>query len=133
MKYISRALERKFLKMNQVFKVVMVTGARQVGKSTMLKQLAQGTGRTYVTLDNSEDRALANSDPGLFFQTYQPPLLIDEIQKAPPLFERMKIICDNSGERGLFWVTGSQSKKLLDKAGDTLAGRLGVLKLYSLS
>ena len=133
MQYLPRALERKFLKMNNVFKVVMVTGARQVGKSTMLKQLAKDSDRNYVTLDNSDDRTLANSDPGLFFQTYRPPLLIDEIQKAPPLFERIKLICDNSEERGQFWVTGSQSKKLLEKAGDTLAGRLGVLKLYSFS
>ncbi|MBR0173250.1 MAG: ATP-binding protein [Lachnospiraceae bacterium] len=133
MQYLHRTLERKFLKMNHVFKVVMVTGARQVGKSTMLQQLAEGSGRTYVTLDDSENRALANTDPGLFFQAYRPPLLIDEIQKAPPLFERMKIICDQSEERGLFWVTGSQSKKLLKEAGDTLAGRLGILKLYSFS
>lgn len=133
MNYIHRTLERKFLKMNDVFKAIMVTGARQVGKSTMLKHLARETNRTYVTMDNTDDRELASTDPGLFFQTYRPPILIDEVQKAPALFERIKILCDESEERGRFWLTGSQSKKLLEKAGDTLAGRLGKLSLYSLS
>ena len=67
MDYITRELERKFLSMNEVFKAVMVTGARQVGKSTMLKKLAAGENRTYVNLDNSRDRELANRDPALFF------------------------------------------------------------------
>lgn len=131
MDYVPRALERKFLKLNDVFKVLMVTGARQVGKSTMLKHLSRGTGRTYVTLDNSEDRALANTDPALFFQTYRPPVLIDEIQKAPALFDHIKLICDASEERGLFWITGSQSKRLMRTAGDSLAGRLGLLQMFS--
>ena len=69
----------------------------------------------------------------MFLQTYKPPILIDEVQKAPELFERIKIICDESEEKGLFWLTGSQSKKLMKKAGDSLAGRLCVLKMYSLS
>ena len=122
MDYIKRELERKFLAMNQVFKAVMVTGARQVGKSTMLKKLAESEERTYVNLDNSRDRELAKSDPGLFFQVYKPPILIDEAQKAPELFEHIKMICDASDMMGLFWLTGSESKKLLKEAGDSLAG-----------
>ena len=131
--YITRELERKFLQMSQAFKAVMVVGARQVGKSTMLKQLAKGEQRTYVTMDDIQLRQFAQSDPKLFLQTYKPPILIDEVQKAPELFERIKIICDESEEKGLFWLTGSQSKKLMKKAGDSLAGRLCVLKMYSLS
>lgn len=133
MDYIQRELERKFLSMSSVFKAVMVTGARQVGKSTMLKHLATGQNRIYVSMDNARDRELAQADPKLFFQTYKPPVLIDEAQKAPELFETIKIICDNTEERGLFWLTGSQSKKLLKQAGDSLAGRVCILKLYSLS
>ena len=133
MKYIKRELERKFLAMNTVFKAVMVTGARQVGKSTMLKRLASSEERTYVTLDNSRDRELAKSDPGLFFQVYKPPILIDEAQKAPELFEYIKILCDESDETGLFWLTGSESKKLLKEARDSLSGRLCILKMFSLS
>ena len=131
--YISRELERKFLSMNQVFKAVLVTGARQVGKSTMLKHLARESDRAYVTLDSVRDRELAQKDPVLFLQTYRPPVLIDEVQKAPELFEAIKVICDATNEKGLFWLTGSQSKKLLKQAGDSLAGRVCILKMYSLS
>lgn len=133
MDYIRRDLERKFLSMSSIFKAVMVVGARQVGKSTMLKHLARDQRRVYVSMDNSRDRELAQSDPKLFFQTYKPPVLIDEVQKAPELFETIKILCDGSDERGLFWLTGSQSKKLIKNAGDSLAGRICVLKLMSLS
>lgn len=121
------------MKMNEAFKVIMVTGARQVGKSTMLKHLAKDSGRVYVSMDDVELRDLANRDPKLFFQMYRPPVLIDEVQKAPALFEEIKIICDSRDERGLFWLTGSQSKKLLKQAGDSLAGRVCVLKMYSFS
>lgn len=133
MKYVKRELERKFLKMNEHFKAVLVTGARQVGKTTMLKHLAEGTNRTYVSLDNRMARDLAKSDPVLFFQTYQPPILIDEIQKAPELFEQIKIICDESEEKGLFWITGSQQYQMMKQVRETLAGRIGILNLYSLS
>ena len=133
MDYIKRELERKFLAMNEVFKAVMVTGARQVGKSTMLKKLAAGENRAYVNLDNTRDRELAKSDPGLFFQIYKPPILIDEAQKAPELFEYIKMICDESEEKGLFWLTGSESKRLLKEARDSLAGRICILKMFSLS
>ena len=133
MDYIKRDLERKFLHMSSVFKAVMVVGARQVGKSTMLKHVAEGQNRTYVTMDDSQLRDFARTEPKLFLQTYEPPILIDEVQKAPELFEEIKILCDNSDERGRFWLTGSQSKKLVKKAGDSLAGRLCILKMYSLS
>lgn len=133
MDYIKRDLERKFLHMSSAFKAVMVVGARQIGKSTMLKHLADGQNRTYVTMDDSQLRNFARTEPKLFLQTYEPPILIDEVQKAPELFEEIKIICDSSDERGQFWLTGSQSKKLVKKAGDSLAGRLCILKMYSLS
>ncbi len=131
--YIRRELERKFLRMSEAFKAVMVVGARQVGKSTMLKQLAKDQKRVFVTMDDTQLRQFAQADPKLFLQTYRPPVLIDEVQKAPELFEQIKILCDESEEKGLFWLTGSQSKKLMKKAGDSLAGRLCVLKMYSLS
>lgn len=89
MEYVTRELERKFLRLNDFFKVVLVTGARQVGKTTMLKHLSAGTGRTYVTMDNIMARELATTDPVLFFQTYKPPVLIDEVQKATELFEQI--------------------------------------------
>ncbi|MCQ2463931.1 MAG: ATP-binding protein [Clostridia bacterium] len=133
MNYLKRELERKFLKMNDHFKAILVTGARQVGKTTMLRHLAKGSNRTYVSLDNRMARDLAKSDPVLFFQTYRPPVLIDEIQKAPELFEQIKIMCDESEEKGLFWITGSQQYKMMKQVRETLAGRIGILTLYSLS
>ena len=133
MQYIERALERKFLRMSSFFKAVLVTGARQVGKTTMLKHLAEGQNRTYVTMDNTMVRTLAQTDPVLFFQTYKPPIIIDEIQKAPELFEQIKIICDGTEERGLFWLTGSLQFAMMKNIRETLAGRIGILELYSLS
>ena len=132
MAYIKRELERKFLRLNDFFKVILVTGARQVGKTTMLKHLA-GDDRTYVSMDNAAARDLAKSDPVLFFQTYRPPVLIDEVQKAPELFEQIKIICDESDETGLIWLTGSQQYSMMKNVRESLAGRIGILELYSLS
>lgn len=133
MKYIERALERKFLRMAGFFKVLLVTGARQVGKTTMLQHLAEGTQRTYVTMDRQDVRELARRDPALFFQTYEPPILIDEIQKAPELLEEIKVRVDASEEAGLFWLTGSQQFSMMQRVQETLAGRVGILHLYPLS
>jgi predicted AAA+ superfamily ATPase len=133
MEYISRGLERKFTKMSGFFKAVLVTGARQVGKTTMLKHLADGKKRTYVSLDVKMARELAKSDPVLFFQTYKPPILIDEVQYAPELFSQIKIMCDESDETGLFWLTGSQQYRMMEIARESLAGRVGIMTMYSLS
>ena len=131
--YIQRELERKFLEASKFFKAVLVIGARQVGKSTMLKHLAEGEDRTIVSMDSDYARELALTDPRLFFQTYKPPILIDEIQKAPNLLEYIKEMCDESDDRGRFWLTGSQRRKIMEKSQETLAGRLGILRLYGLS
>lgn len=133
MRYITRELERKFMQMDAFFKVVLVTGARQVGKTTMLKHLAEGTDRTYVSLDDLMARELAQTDPALFFQTYKPPILIDEVQHAPQLFEQIKLMCENTEEPGHFWLTGSQQYNMMKHVRETLAGRIGILQLYSLS
>ncbi len=133
MNYIHRSLEPKFLRLNDFFKVLLVTGARQVGKTTMLKHLAQGSNRTYVTMDDLMARDLANRDPVLFFQRYKPPILIDEIQKAPKLLEEIKVLCDRTEEKGLFWLTGSQHFEMMNRVRETLAGRIGILHLYGLS
>ena len=103
MAYIRRELERKFLEMAGFFKAVLVTGARQVGKSTMLAQLARGQGRAIVSMDDDFARDLARHDPNLFFQTYKPPILIDEIQKAPELLERIKILSFSTNKDGRTW------------------------------
>ena len=133
MDYITRHLERKFTKMSSFFKAVLVTGARQVGKTTMLRHLAEGQGRNYVSLDNLTARGLARTDPVLFFQTYKPPVIIDEVQYAPELFNQIKVICDKNEETGLFWLTGSQQYEMIKNVRESLAGRIGIMELYSLS
>lgn len=133
MEYIKRGLEDKFIRMSLFFKAVLITGTRQVGKTTMLKYLAQGQQRTYVTLDNLMVRNLAKTDPVLFFQTYKPPIIIDEVQYAPELFSQIKIMCDETEENGRFWLTGSQQYSMIKNVRETLAGRLGIMELFSLS
>ncbi|MDR3258641.1 MAG: AAA family ATPase [Fusobacteriaceae bacterium] len=119
--------------MSEFSQAILVTGARQVGKTTMLRHLAQGTNRTYVSLYNSMVRILAKEDPVLFFQTSKPPIIIDEIQYATELFTQIKIICDNSKEIGLFWLIASQGYKMMKGVSETLAGRIIILTLFSLS
>jgi predicted AAA+ superfamily ATPase len=133
MDYIKRALQRKFCHMSDFFKVILVTGARQVGKTTMLRHLAGESGRTFVSLDDLMARNLAKTDPVLFFQTYKPPIIIDEIQYAPELFSQIKILCEDSEETGRFWVTGSQQYKIMKNVHESLAGRIAILELYSLT
>jgi len=133
MEYLKRSLERKFTHMNDFFKVLLVTGARQVGKTTMLRHLSEGQNRTYVTMDDLMVRNLAKTDPALFFQTYKPPIIIDEVQYAPELFSQIKLLCDTSEETGLFWLTGSQQFEMMKNVQETLAGRVGILELYPLS
>ncbi len=82
--YIKRHLETTIEKLNSCFKVLLVTGPRQVGKTTLLRRLA-AVDRTYVTMDDISVRSLAMTEPALFLQRYKPPLLIDEIQLAPKL------------------------------------------------
>ncbi|MGN1099731.1 MAG: ATP-binding protein [Christensenellales bacterium] len=129
--YIHRHLEPKFLKTSNFFKVVLVTGARQVGKTTMLKHLSKN--RTYVSLDDIDTLTLAKEDPKLFFMRYKPPIIIDEVQKAPELFPYIKILCDESEETGLFWLTGSEQFSMMKNVTESLAGRIGIMSLYPLS
>ncbi|MCL2471704.1 MAG: AAA family ATPase, partial [Propionibacteriaceae bacterium] len=132
MTYIPRASEPTATKISETFPVLVVTGARQVGKSTMLQHMADQT-RTVVTLDDPNARLLARTDPGLFLQRYTPPLLIDEIQYAPQLLPAIKAHVDRSGESGAFWLTGSQSFHLMRDVSESLAGRAGVMTMLGLS
>lgn len=132
-KYIDRTIERKLMKASEFFKAVLVTGARQVGKTTMLMHMAGEPGRECVSMDIERERRLALDDPELFFSLHKPPLIIDEIQKAPALFEPIKVICDSTERTGLFWLTGSQSYEAMRGVGETLAGRIGILHMYGLS
>lgn len=133
MEYIKRNLEKVVAQVTQEYPVVLVTGPRQVGKTTMLQKLMEGTARSYVTLDDLNERSLAKSDPELFLQLHKPPVLIDEVQYAPELFTYIKVHVDKYHEAGAFWLTGSQVYKLMQGVQESLAGRVAVLSLTSLS
>lgn len=130
--YIKRAAEETVLRISQSFPVLLVSGPRQVGKTTMLKRLAEEK-RAYVTLDDPDARYLAKSDPALFLQRFTPPVLIDEIQYAPELLPYIKIRVDAERTPGLFWLTGSQAFHLMKNVSESLAGRVGIITLLGLS
>lgn len=138
MSYIKRAAEETIKKTSKMFPVLLVTGPRQVGKTTILKKLAEeekssGIIRKYVTLDDPDVRNLAKNDPGLFMQRYTPPILIDEIQYATELLPYIKISVDSNHSKGAFWLTGSQAFKLMQNVSESLAGRIGIINLLGLS
>lgn len=130
--YIKRAIEETIAKVAGMFPVLFVTGPRQVGKTTLLKQMAEA-GRKYVTLDDPDVRYLAKHDPALFMQRYTPPVFIDEIQYATELLPYIKMSVDESGRRGDFWITGSQVFRLMKNVSESLAGRVGIVHLLGLS
>ena len=133
MSYIRRSLEKIVLQVTKEYPVVLLSGPRQVGKTTMLKKLMEGTERNYVSLDDLQERELARTDPELFLQLHKPPILIDEVQYAPELFPYIKIIVDKEQKKGDFWLTGSQIFSLMRGVQESLAGRVALLSLSSLS
>ncbi|MCL2009314.1 MAG: ATP-binding protein [Synergistaceae bacterium] len=130
--YIKRKLEKKVMELSASFPAVMVTGARQVGKTTLLKHLA-GDDRSFVTLDIPENRIMALEAPSVFLQKYAPPVIIDEFQYAPALLQYIKAYVDERGSRGDFWLTGSQSFVSMKNVSESMAGRVGIVNLFSLS
>lgn len=130
--YYERTIEQTIKKISATFPVLIVTGPRQVGKTTLLSRLAEKE-RTIVSLDNPTSRALAKRDPELFLQRYQPPILIDEIQYAPELFDYIKIHVDREKRMGDFWLTGSQTFHMMKRVTESLAGRAGIVRMQGLT
>lgn len=133
--YITRHMEKPVMELNEQYPVLLLTGPRQVGKTTMLEHLieVEGKGRKKVSLGDLTLRELAKTDPKMFFQLYQPPLLIDEVQYAPELFPYIKIMVDERHQPGDFWLTGSQLFKMMKGVQESLAGRVALLHLSPLS
>lgn len=131
MNYIPRALEARLRKYEKTYKAVLVTGARQVGKSTLLKKVFPD--RKYVSLDDPflEDQAREAGD--MFLTLNAPPVTIDEVQRAKELFRYIKIRCDESEEKGLFFLSGSQPFHLMQDVSESLSGRIGIIELNGLS
>jgi len=130
--FYERALHDRWLQASEQFPVLLLTGPRQVGKTTLLQHLCEPA-RRYITLDDPTLRSLAREDPALFFQQFRPPLLIDEIQYAPELLPHIKMRVDADRQPGAFWLTGSQQFQLSRGISETLAGRVGIVNLLGFS
>lgn len=130
--YYHRTVEPYILKAAQQFRVILVTGPRQVGKTTLLHQLRESN-RRYVTLDDPNLRLLAHDDPALFMQQFPPPLLIDEIQYAPQLLPYIKMAVDRQQQPGAYWLTGSQQFAMMQGMTESLAGRVAIINLLGFS
>jgi uncharacterized protein len=130
--YIPRAIESSWLEASDQFPVLLLTGPRQSGKTTLLRHLC-GPDRVYVTLDDPSLRLLARDDPALFLQRYPSPVLVDEVQYAPGLLSYVKMLVDRDHRPGAFWLTGSQRFHLMHGVSETLAGRVAVVQLLGFS
>ena len=136
--FIHRHLEKAVLEANDFFSVLLLTGARQVGKTTFLKEIATSE-RKFVSLDPPDVRTRAERDPRLFLADNPPPVIIDEIQHVPQLLPYIKEIVDNvrttdpTKAHGLYWLTGSQKFELMQGVSESLAGRIGIFNLLGLS
>lgn len=136
--YIRRHLETPFLKANRFFPALLVTGARQVGKTTFLRRIAEPE-RRFVSLDVPDVQEMARSDPRLFLADNPPPVAIDEIQYVPELLPYIKERIDAARLKdpekavGMYWLTGSQQFKMMTKVTESLAGRIGIFNLHGLS
>ncbi|MBR2525591.1 ATP-binding protein [bacterium] len=129
--YIQRTAENTVKNFSKQFKVILVTGARQVGKSTLLKHCDKN--RNYVSLDDLNERELAINEPKMFLENHKAPLIIDEIQYAPQLLSYIKLAVDSSDKKGQYWLTGSQQFHLMKNISESLAGRVGIIDLMGLS
>lgn len=132
MNYINRHISKYVLNASKTFPVLILTGARQIGKSTLLEHLIDSD-RRVVSLDNPILRQSAKEDPEKFLQTYSPPVLIDEVQYAPELFPYIKIIVDKEKKNGQFWLTGSQNLTMMKNVTESLAGRAAIIRMNNLS
>ncbi len=130
--YIRREIERTIDRMLGQGKVVLVTGARQVGKTTVLRH-SLGAEFEYVTMEDPIALAQAKGDALLFFDARSLPLIIDEIQRAPELFATIKFVVDQSPEKGRIVLTGSQTYHLMKGVSESLAGRIRILEMAGLS
>lgn len=131
MEYIKRAIEDVVKDSAMNFKAVLVTGARQTGKSTLLKHLYPEIKE--ISFDDPFVEEQAKNNPDMFMMLNKPPLFLDEIQYVPSLFRYIKLSCDKSDDKGLFYLSGSQPFKLMDMVSDSLAGRIAIIEMTPLS
>ena len=125
-----REVKERIKKINNTFRVLVVTGPRQVGKTTLLESMMPKN-MTKVSLDDETLRKEAQENPKIFLDSYSTPLFIDEVQYAPQLFPYIKMKVDKNKERGQYWLSGSQLFDLMKNVTESLAGRAGIVKMNS--
>lgn len=130
--HITRTLSKSILETSKSFKILLLTGPRQVGKTTLLQNL-QSQNRSYISLDDVDIRLSAKEDPAGFVDQLKLPILIDEVQYAPEIFPYLKMAVDKSSKNGTFWLTGSQQFSMMKNVSESLAGRVGILELQGIS
>lgn len=129
--YIKRHAESAVEQLAKMFGAVLVSGPRQVGKTTMLKKITEGI--HYVTLDDMILRASAREESGTFLKDNPPPVFVDEIQKAPELFPQIKMFLDREKKKGQFFMCGSQQFQMMKGVSESLSGRIGLITLLGFS
>lgn len=127
MEYIKRAIEDVIKQSSKMFKCVLITGARQTGKSTLVRHLFSDLKE--VSFDDSFAEEQAKNNPEMFMSLNEPPIFFDEVQYVPSLFRYIKMVCDNNDSKGLFYLSGSQPFKLMELVSDSLAGRVAIIEL----
>ena len=131
MEYIKRQIEEDLIKSFNNYKVVLITGARQVGKTRLIKELFSNV--KYINFDNIFYENEARNDGLLFLNNNGIPLIIDEVQRAPEIFRFIKLKCDENDKYSQYILSGSQLFKLMSEASDSLSGRVHIIELPTLS
>lgn len=130
---IKRAISKTLLELSSSFPVLLVTGSRQTGKTTLLKGYIQKEGLEYLTFDNPDHVLNVKTDPAFFISLHGSPVIFDEVQYVPELFRYIKIAVDENRKNGMFFLTGSQQFNMMANVSESLAGRVGILTLFPLS
>ena len=133
MGYIHRHMEDTIARFRSEFPAILLTGARQTGKTTLLKNITAKEHIKSISFDDPSEEMSAKSDPRTFLMLHPAPYMYDEVQYVPDLFRYIKMAIDQDRHPGMFFLTGSQQFKLHEEAAESLAGRVGILSLYGLS
>lgn len=133
MKSIARHAEKIIERLATEYPAVLVIGARQTGKTTLLRKITEKKSVPYLTFDDPSEELSAKNDAKTFIEFHQPPFMFDEIQYVQELFRYLKIEIDKNRTNGMYYLTGSQQFHLMEAATESLSGRIGIVQLYPFS